>query len=84
MYKRQEQNGALEEEPILASSFSWRTFAWDTFTWRIFAFARTFRRKPKKKKIQYFAVEFENSDPGRDLNISGVTLSWRIAKKVKY
>lgn len=80
----EEQNGVLEEEPILASSFSWRTFAWDTFTWRIFAFARTFRRKPKKKKIQYFAVEFENSDPGRDLNISGVTLSWRIAKKVKY
>ena len=80
----EEQNGVLEEEPILASSFSWRTFAWDTFTWRIFAFARTFRRKPKKKKIQYFAVEFENSDPGRDLNISGVTLSWRTAKKVKY
>lgn len=80
----EEQNGVLEEEPILASSFSWRTFAWDTFTWRVFAFARTFRRKPKKKKIQYFAVEFENCDPGRDLNISGVTLSWRTAKKVKY
>lgn len=80
----EEQNGVLEEEPILASSFSWRTFAWDTFTWRVFAFARTFRRKPKKKKIQYFAVEFENCDPGRDMNISGITLSWRTAKKVKY
>lgn len=80
----EEQNGVLEEEPILASSFSWRTFAWETFTWRVFAFARTFRRKPKKKKIQYFAVEFENCDPGRDMNISGITLSWRTAKKVKY
>lgn len=80
----EEQNGVLDEEPILASSFSWRNLAWDTFTWRVFAFARTFRRKPKKKKIQYFAVEFENCDPGRDMNISGITLSWRTAKKVKY
>lgn len=71
------------DERITASSFSFRGFAWDTFTWKVQAFAQTFRRKPKKKKIRYFALEFECGEPGRDMNISGVALSWRAAKKVK-
>ena len=77
------RSGEADPEPIVASSFSWRSFAWDTFSWAVRAFAKTYRRKPKKKKIEYFAIEFRCDEPRRDMNISGVALSWRAAKKVK-
>ena len=60
----EEQNGVLEEEPILASSFSWRTFAWYTFTWRVFALARTSGGSQKRRRSSISRSSLRTATPG--------------------
>lgn len=79
----QTPEGELEEDPIYAFSFNWRTTTLRTFTYQVLHFAKTFVRKPKKKKIQRFAIEFSNNEPGADLNISEIKLAYTPSKEIK-
>lgn len=79
----QEPEGGFEEEDINAFSFKWSKTSWSTMTYNVINFAKTFRRKPKKKKIQRFAIEFANNQPGADLNISEIKLSYTLSKENK-
>ena len=80
-----EQNpeGEPEEEDINAFSFNWNITSWNTFTYQVINFAKTYRRKPKKKKVQRFAIEFSNDEPGADLNISEIKLAYTLSKEIK-
>lgn len=78
-----ENGDVIDSQPITISSFSWASFAWDTFAWSVINYGKTFRRKPKLKKILYFAVELSNNDAGRDINILDLVIKYRQDRKVK-
>jgi hypothetical protein len=79
----QDPEGEPEEEDINAFSFSWSKTSWSTMTYNVINFAKTYRRKPKMKKVQRFAIEFSNDEPGADLNISEIKLAYTLSKENK-
>ncbi len=79
----QHSSGEGELQPVWAGSFSFERFRWDAFTFGVNNYFYTYRRRPRKRKSLYFAVEFRSCEPGRDLNISALALTYRVAKKLR-
>lgn len=79
----QHSSGEGELQPVWAGSFSFENFRWDAFTFGVNNYFYTYRRRPRKRKSLYFAVEFRSCEPGRDLNISALALTYRVAKKIR-
>lgn len=75
--------GEEEIDPIIVGSFAWDTFAWDEFTWAIMGPRFIWTLRPALKGIQYFAVEFSNSESGKSLNIQSMKWTYVIKKKIK-
>ncbi|WP_283673059.1 hypothetical protein [Butyricicoccus sp. Marseille-Q5471] len=78
-----EPNGEYDSEDIRVPAKMWGGFLWNTFQWEVINFAKSFRRKPNKKKVFLFGILLENMEDNRDLSISGITMTWRSAKKIK-
>ncbi|WP_087066446.1 hypothetical protein [Intestinibacillus massiliensis] len=78
-----EPNGEYDTEDIRVPAKMWGGFLWNTFLWTVINFAKSFRRKPNKKKVFLFGLLLENNEKSRDMSISAITLTWRGAKKVK-
>lgn len=78
-----EPAGTDESEDIIVPGKMWRGFLWNTFRWETVNFAKSYRRKPNKKKVFLFGLMLENDEESRDMNISALTLTWRQAKKIK-
>lgn len=79
----QRSSGEEELQPVWAGSFSFENFRWDAFTFGVNNYFYTYRRRPRKRKSLYFAVEFRSCEPGRDLNISALALTYRVARKIR-
>ena len=82
-FTNDELNGEQEPIPIEVGSFAWNTFAWNTFTWGIMGPMFPWPLRPSLKNIQYFAVEFENSDAGKTINIQFMKWQYVIKKQIK-
>ena len=54
----QHSSGEGELQPVWAGSFSFENFRWDAFTFGVNNYFYTYRRRPRKRKSLYFAVEF--------------------------
>lgn len=78
-----EPNGEQDSDDILVPGRLWKGFQWNSFQWLVINFAKSFRRKPNKKKIFLFGILLESNELGRDMDISALTLTWRRAKKIK-
>ena len=76
-------NGEYDTEDIIVPSKMWKGFLWNAFQWTVINFAKSFRRKPNKKKVFLFGILLENDEKSRDLSISAITMTWRSAKKIK-
>lgn len=76
-------DGDEDYQPIIAGTFAWSNFSWDAFSWQVINYMKTFRRRPNKKKILVFGVEFSNDETGHDLNVSGITLTYTKDKTIK-
>ena len=75
--------GEAELEPIEVGSFAWDTFAWDAFTWAVMGPLYLWPLRPSLKNIQYFAVEFSNSEAGKTINIQFMKWQYVIKKQIK-
>ena len=75
--------GEVEIEPIEVGSFAWDTFAWDDFTWGIMGPLYIWPLRPSLKNIQYFAVEFSNSEAGKTINMQFMKWQYLIKKQIK-
>jgi hypothetical protein len=82
-YDENNPNGQPDTQPVNLSSFNWSTVSWNTWIWQVIHYGKTFFRKPNKKKILYFAVEFSNNVAGRDMSIMDIILRYRLDKRVK-
>lgn len=82
-FTNDEINGEAEIEPIEVGSFAWDTFSWDNFTWAVMGPLFPWPLRPSLKNIQYFAVEFENSDAGKTINIQFMKWQYAIKKQIK-
>lgn len=79
----QHSSGEEELQPVWAGSFSFAKFRWDAFTFGVNNYFYTYRRRPRKRKSLYFAVEFRSCEPGRDMNLSALALTYRVARKIR-
>jgi hypothetical protein len=70
-----------ELDEISVGSFSIPGFSIPSFTLNVMGFRQTFVFQPLEKKIDLFGVEFTNNSIGRDMNISNVTISYKIGKR---
>lgn len=70
-----------ETDEISVGSFSIPGFSIPDFTLNVMGFRQTFVFQPLEKKIDLFGVEFTNSAIGRDMNISNVTISYKLGKR---
>jgi len=75
--------GEIEDEPIQVGSFAWDTFNWSTFTWAVMAKLFLWPLRPALKNVQYFAVEFSNSEAGKSMNIVSMKWQYQIKRMVK-
>ncbi len=75
--------GELESEPIAVGSFAWDTFNWSTFTWGVMAKLFLWPLRPALKNIEYFAVEFSNSEAGKSMNIASMRWQYKIGRQIK-
>jgi len=75
--------GEEEIEPVIVGSFGWDTFSWDGFTWAIMGNLYMWALRPSLKNIQYFAVEFSNSEAGKTINIQFMKWQFQIKKQIK-
>jgi len=82
-FTNDELNGEAELEPIEVGSFAWDTFSWDLFTWGVMGPLYLWPLRPSLKNIQYFAVEFSNSEAGKTINIQFMKWQYVIKKQVK-
>lgn len=78
-YTNDDVNGEIDTDPILVGTFAWNTFNWSTFTWAVMPRLYLWPLRPALKNIQYFAVEFSNSEAGRSMNI--VSMKWQYVIK---
>lgn len=76
-------NGEAETDEIEVGSFSWARFRWDTFTWGVMGPKTIWPLIPSLKGIQYFAVEFSNSEAGKAMNISSMRWQYAIKKIIR-
>lgn len=78
-----EKKTKIDSKTITVSSFSWARFTWDLFTWVTYRYAQQIRRKPKRKKIIYFAIKLSNNAYGKDLGITDLTFVYTQNGRVK-
>lgn len=71
--------GEVDTDPIEVGAFLWSSFNWSTFTWGVMPFLFLWPLRPALKNIQYFAVEFSNSEAGKSLNI--ISMQWQYQVK---
>lgn len=82
-YTNDDITGEPETDPIDVGSFAWDTFRWDTFTWRVMGDLYLWPLRPMLKNIQYFAVEFSNSEVGKSMNIQFMKWQYIIKKQIR-
>jgi hypothetical protein len=78
-----DSNPTTDTNSEIAGSFSWDTITWDTWIWDVLNYLKTFKRKPKIKKILVCSIEFFNADIGKDLAISDLVVKFKMDRKVK-
>ena len=82
-FTNDEINGEIEVDPIDVGSFGWDTFTWDLFTWGVIGPLTSWALRPALKNIQYFAVEFSNSQGGISMNIQSIKWTYKLGKLIK-
>lgn len=75
--------GEVDTDPISVGSFSWATFNWATFTWAVMPVLYLWPLRPALKNIQYFAVEFSNSEAGKSMNILSMKWQYQIKRQIR-
>lgn len=76
-------NGESETEDIQVGSFSLANYSLAAFTLGVMGPLFNWVLIPALKNIQFFAVEFSNSEAGKALNISSMLWEYRMSKKIK-
>jgi len=82
-FTNDEINGEEDIEPIEVGSFAWDNFSWAAFTWGVMGPLYLWALRPALKNIQYFGVEFSNSEGGKSMNIISMQWEYTIKKQIK-
>lgn len=82
-FTNDEPNGESEVDNIDVGSFSLSNYSLAAFTLGVMGEKFNWPLLPSLKAIQYFAVEFENSESGKSMNISSMIWSYRLTKIIK-
>lgn len=78
-----ERKEKVDSTTVTAGSFSWENFSWEVFTWQYYRYAKQIRRRPKRKKIVYFAIKISNAQLSRDMGITDVSIYFEKNRRVK-
>lgn len=82
-YTNDDVTGEIEIDPIKVGTFAWDTFSWATFTWGVMPYLYLWPIRPALKNIQYFAVEFSNSEAGKSMNIMSMKWQYQIKRQIR-
>jgi hypothetical protein len=82
-YTDLDPNGTDDTSMMTIASVGWDTFTWSGFVWGIINFAKSYRRRPNKKKIVYFAVRISNDTENTDMNITDIKIQYFLDSTVK-
>jgi len=75
--------GEPKTETIVVGSFSWFPFSWAAFTWGVTGPLFSAVLTPFLKNIQWFAVEFSNSENGKSMNMSAMSFQYQITRIIR-
>ena len=76
-------NGEYDVEDIIIYSRLWDEFTYNTFGYERINFKKEFARNVSMKKINIFAVMFENDQISKDMSISSIKLKWFVSQRIK-
>lgn len=74
---RDYHTAAAELSPISYGHFSWSNFSWKRFSWGIPGILKAFVRPIRRRHTVFFSIELSNTQPGRDLALSDITIQYR-------